>query len=128
MSELRWHPFLQTWVITATHRQERPHLPPPEYCPLCPTLPGAYPTEVPADHYEIVVFQNKFPSLRPDPAPPDVDGTDLYPVAPARGECEVVLYFRGPLRRLGPGERLPLAKPGRSVGGSVSRAGRPAGH
>lgn len=92
MSELRWHPFLQTWVITATHRQERPHLPPPEYCPLCPTLPGAYPTEVPADHYEIVVFQNKFPSLRPDPAPPDVDGTDLYPVAPARGECEVVLY------------------------------------
>lgn len=92
MSELRWHPFLQTWVISATHRQERPHLPPPEYCPLCPTLPGAYPTEVPADDYEIVVFQNKFPSLRPDPPPPGIEGTDLYPVAPARGECEVILY------------------------------------
>lgn len=92
MSELRWHPFLQTWVISATHRQDRPHLPPPEYCPLCPTLPGAYPTEVPAEDYEIVVFQNKFPSLRPDPPPPGIEGTELYPVAPAAGECEVVLY------------------------------------
>jgi len=92
MSELRWHPYLQTWVISATHRQDRPLLPPPEYCPLCPTLPGALPTEVPAEDYEIVVFQNKYPSLLPDPPPPAVAGTELCPVAPARGECEVVLY------------------------------------
>ncbi len=92
MSELRWHPFLETWVVSATHRQERPHLPPPEFCPLCPTLPGAHPTEVPAADYEIVVFQNKFPSFRPDAPPPSVAGSELYPVAPAQGVCEVVLY------------------------------------
>lgn len=92
MSELRWHPFLQTWVISATHRQDRPHKPPPEYCPFCPGTPGALPTEVPADDYEIVVFENKFPSLRTDPPPPGIAGTDLYPTAPAKGVCEVVLY------------------------------------
>lgn len=92
MSELRWHPFLQTWVISATHRQDRPLLPPPEYCPLCPTQPGAYPTEVPEADYEIVVFQNKFPSLQPDPPEPAVESSGLYQVAPAQGECEVVLY------------------------------------
>lgn len=92
MSELRWHPYLHTWVISATHRQERPHKPPPEYCPLCPTQPGAFPTEVPADDFEIVVFENKFPSLRTDAPPPTVAGSDLYPVAPAEGICEVVLY------------------------------------
>jgi galactose-1-phosphate uridylyltransferase len=63
MSELRWHPLLQEWVITATHRQERTFHPPPEYCPLCPTQPGGYPTEVPEPTYEIVVFENRFPSL-----------------------------------------------------------------
>lgn len=92
MSELRWHPFLETWVIVATHRQERPVLPPPEYCPLCPTKPGAFPTEVPAPDYEIVVFENKYPSLHLSPPPPTIAGTPLVPVAPAAGVCEVVLY------------------------------------
>lgn len=92
MSELRWNPVLQEWVITATQRQERTFFPPPEYCPLCPTKPGAFPTEIPAVDYDIVVFQNKFPSLQPDPPPPAVEGTDLYPVRPAEGVCEVVVY------------------------------------
>lgn len=92
MSELRWHPLLETWVINATHRQERTYKPPAQYCPLCPTKPGTLPTEVPASTYEIVVFENKFPSLRPQAEPPGIDGTDLYPVAPAHGICEVVLY------------------------------------
>ena len=92
MSELRWNPLLGEWVITATHRQDRTFLPPKDYCPLCPTKPGAYPTEVPSEDYEIVVFDNKFPSLR-HPAPePAVEGSELYRVAPADGVCEVVLY------------------------------------
>ncbi|NLJ69031.1 MAG: galactose-1-phosphate uridylyltransferase, partial [Firmicutes bacterium] len=35
---------------------------------------------------------NKFPSLQPQPPEPDVEGTELTPVEPAKGECEVVLY------------------------------------
>lgn len=92
MSELRWHPILEEWVITATHRQDRTFLPPDDYCPLCPTKPGAFPTEIPQSDYEIVTFENRFPSLQ-HPAPePAVEGTELYKVRPAHGICEVVCY------------------------------------
>jgi UDPglucose--hexose-1-phosphate uridylyltransferase len=92
MSELRWHPFLEEWVITATHRQERTFLPPADYCPLCPTKPGGFPTEIPSPDYDIVVFENKFPSLQAQPPQPSVAATPLSPVAPAQGVCEVVVY------------------------------------
>ncbi|MEB3222496.1 MAG: galactose-1-phosphate uridylyltransferase [Candidatus Sericytochromatia bacterium] len=92
MSELRWHPVLREWVITATHRQDRTFLPPPDYCPLCPTKPGGFPTEVPEPDYQFVVFDNKFPSLHPAPPEPAVAGSELTPVLPAAGACEVVLY------------------------------------
>lgn len=92
MSELRWNPQLRQWVIVAAHRQDRTHLPPAEFCPLCPTLPGAFPTEVPAEDYEIVVFENKFPSLTLPPAELGALDSELYKTAPAAGICEVVLY------------------------------------
>jgi UDPglucose--hexose-1-phosphate uridylyltransferase len=92
MSELRWNPLLGEWVATATHRQERTFLPPADFCPLCPTKEGGFPTEVPETSYDLVVFENRFPSLRPEPPAPAVEGTELYPVRPAQGVCEVVLY------------------------------------
>jgi len=92
VSELRWHPLLSQWVITATHRQDRTFLPPEDYCPLCPTKPGGFPTEVPAESYDIVVFENKFPSLQREPPEPAAAATPVSPVKPARGVCEVVLY------------------------------------
>jgi UDPglucose--hexose-1-phosphate uridylyltransferase len=92
MSELRWHPFLEEWVITATHRQDRTFLPPKDYCPLCPTKPGGFPTEVPREDYNIVVFENKFPSLQSNPPQPAVEATTVSQVKPAQGICEVVLY------------------------------------
>lgn len=92
MSELRWNPVLEEWVITATQRQDRTFFPPPDYDPLAPTRPGGFPTEIPAPTYEIVVFENKFPSLRQDPPFPVVQGTPLTPVLPAQGICEVVCY------------------------------------
>lgn len=91
MSELRWDPINREWVITATHRQNRTFKPPKDYCPLCPTEEGGFPTEVPRD-YDLVVFQNKFPSLQPEAPEPDVEGSDLYPVDKAEGICEVVLF------------------------------------
>lgn len=92
MSELRYHPFLDTWVITAAHRQDRTYHPPPGFCPLCPTRDPSNPTEVPFDDYDIVVFENRFPSLSPNPPEPSIGGNPLLPVAPASGVCEVVCY------------------------------------
>ncbi|MGE5707175.1 MAG: galactose-1-phosphate uridylyltransferase [Bacteroidota bacterium] len=92
MSELRWNPILEEWVATATHRQDRTFLPPDDYCPLCPTQKGGFPTEVPRDHYEMAVFENKFPSFKQTPPAPAVEGSELYQVRPSLGICEVVLY------------------------------------
>jgi UDPglucose--hexose-1-phosphate uridylyltransferase len=92
MSELRWNPLLEEWVITATHRQDRTFLPPREHCPLCPTRPGGDPTEIDRSTFEVVVFENRFPSLHRQPPEPAVDGTSTIPVRPAAGVCEVVVY------------------------------------
>jgi len=92
LNELRWDPTLGEWVAYATHRQERTFLPPAEYCPLCPTKPGGFPTEVPRESYEIVVFENRFPSFVPDAPEPEGSGNGLTPKAAGRGVCEVVLY------------------------------------
>ena len=92
MSELRWNPLMGEWVATATHRQDRTFLPPADFCPLCPTAPGGFPTEIPEPTYDIVVFENRFPSLAPNPPEPAIEGTELYPVRPGQGECEVVVY------------------------------------
>jgi len=92
MSELRYHPFLDTWVITATHRQDRTYHPPADFCPLCPTKPNGFPTEIPLEDYDIVVFENRFPSLLSDPPEPAVTGSELMPVRCSAGVCEVVCY------------------------------------
>jgi UDPglucose--hexose-1-phosphate uridylyltransferase len=92
LNQLRWDPTLGEWVAYATHRQNRTFLPPAEYCPLCPTKPGGFPTEVPRESYDIVVFENRFPSFSPDAPEPDEPGSALTPTAPGRGVAEVVLY------------------------------------
>jgi UDPglucose--hexose-1-phosphate uridylyltransferase len=92
MSELRWNPLLGEWTATATHRQDRTFLPPKDFCPLCPTKPGGFPTEIPESVYDIVVFENRFPSLMPQPPAPAVAASEIYPVEPSFGQCEVVVY------------------------------------
>jgi len=92
MSELRWNPLSGEWVVTATHRQDRTFLPPADYCPLCPTKPGGFPTEIPSDTYDIAVFENRFPSFQSNPPDPAVEGNILHPVIPSQGICEVVVY------------------------------------
>jgi UDPglucose--hexose-1-phosphate uridylyltransferase len=92
MSELRWNPTSEQWVITATHRQDRTFLPPRDFCPLCPTKPGGVETDIPAQDYQITVFENKFPSLTASPEEPAVHGSELYGVDVSQGVCEVVLY------------------------------------
>lgn len=78
--------------MTATHRQDRTFLPPDDYCPLCPTSAGGFPTEIPLERYDLVVFENKFPSLRSPAEKPVVHGSALLAVRPSEGVCEVVCY------------------------------------
>lgn len=93
-SEMRHDPILDEWVVMASHRQARTFLPPTSQCPLCATTPDN-PSEIPASEYDVVVFENRFPSLAlsaldVDPAV-NVD-QDLVERLPARGRCEVVVF------------------------------------
>src|SRR6187399_913666 len=92
MSELRYNPLLGEWLATATHRQDRTFLPPADFCPLCPTKPGKFPTEVPEADYDIVAFENRFPSLKRHPDDPAIESDGIFKVEPSIGVCEVVLY------------------------------------
>ena len=97
IGELRHDALRDDWVAIAAHRQTRTFMPPTELCPLCPTAVDAdekYLTEIPADSYEVVVFDNRFPSLtRPSADFVLETPTDLQ-VGPieAAGKCEVVCF------------------------------------
>jgi UDPglucose--hexose-1-phosphate uridylyltransferase len=72
MSELRWHPLLEQWVVVAAHRQDRPQMP-EEWCPFCPGS-GRVP-----EKYDVFIYPNDFPAFsRDDPE--------------TGGACDVVLY------------------------------------
>lgn len=92
-SELRYDPLLDEWVAIAAHRQSRTHLPPADECPLCPSREGRL-TEIPADDYDVVVFENRFPALSSSAAElePMDDGGGLFARQPGLGRCEVVCF------------------------------------
>jgi len=93
IGELRLDPLVNEWVAMASHRQGRVFLPPKELCPLCPST-SANLTEVPEEDFEVVVFDNKSPSLRPpvgDWALPDMAGPDTD-TGSAAGKCEVICF------------------------------------
>ncbi|WP_034271425.1 galactose-1-phosphate uridylyltransferase [Haloechinothrix halophila] len=93
-SEIRYDPLLDEWVAIASHRQTRTHLPPAAECPLCPSTTERQ-TEIPSPDYDVVVFENRFPSFAGNVAdvPGTVDpGEDLFPRRPGIGRCEVVCF------------------------------------
>ncbi|MFE0035599.1 galactose-1-phosphate uridylyltransferase [Streptomyces sp. NPDC059015] len=73
-SEIRHDPLLGDAVAIASHRQGRTHHPPVGECPLCPSRDGRL-SEIPDSDYDVVVFENRFPSL-----------------AGGNGRCEVVCF------------------------------------
>jgi UDPglucose--hexose-1-phosphate uridylyltransferase len=73
-SEVRQDPLLGDSVAIASHRQGRIYHPPVDQCPLCPTQ-GERLSEIPESAYDVVVFENRFPSLAGD-----------------SGRCEVVCF------------------------------------
>lgn len=80
------------WVAIAGHRQGRTFLPPKDECPLCPTGRGTVPSEIPAHDYDVVVFENRFPSF--STVVGDPSGAEHPPEgeSPAYGRCEVVCF------------------------------------
>jgi galactose-1-phosphate uridylyltransferase (family 1) len=93
-SQLRWDALLGEWVVIASHRQTRTFLPPADQCPLCPSRPGR-PTEIPEADYEVVAFENRFPSLATGverDVPPSAPGSPLAELRPGFGRCEVVVF------------------------------------
>ncbi|MGY0058993.1 galactose-1-phosphate uridylyltransferase [Streptomyces sp. LZ34] len=73
-SEIRHDRLLGDKVAVASHRQGRTYHPPADECPLCPSREGRH-SEIPAADYDVVVFENRFPSLAGD-----------------SGRCEVVCF------------------------------------
>jgi UDPglucose--hexose-1-phosphate uridylyltransferase len=90
-SQLRFDPLTGEWVAVASHRQTRIFLPTADECPLCPSTVDRQ-TEIPAADYDVVVFENRFPSFGATAEPSDVALPPLNPVRPAAGRCEVVCF------------------------------------
>lgn len=92
MNEIRVDPVTGEWALFSDHRNDRPDMPPPRFCPFCPPGTGDHPSEVPRADYDVVVFDNQFPSLVTAPGSPSVSENELYTVLPRRGAAEVMLY------------------------------------
>ena len=98
IGELRLDPLLNEWVAMAAHRQGRVFLPPKELCPLCPTHDQLM-SEIPDSDYDVVIFDNRSPSLRPPIGEWEMSETFApgnlnieSPIVPSAGKCEVVCY------------------------------------
>lgn len=97
MLELRYDPIKNQYVAIATKRQKRTFFPPKDFCPLCPTESNKIVTEVPANDYDIVVFENKFPTFSENPdklylSKADKEGFITFSKKESKGICEVVCY------------------------------------
>lgn len=96
-SEMRRDPLTGRWVAYAAHRMNRTFMPPANENPLAPSIPGQLPTEIPADDYDVVVFENRFPSFSQG-AEINRDSLQLssdnlkIPRLPARARCEVICF------------------------------------
>jgi UDPglucose--hexose-1-phosphate uridylyltransferase len=89
-SQARWDALLGEWVVVAGHRQDRTFQPAADQCPLCPSAPGRS-TEIPAPAYDVVVFENRFPTLKSGQND-EVHLDGLLAARPAGGRCEVVCF------------------------------------
>src|ERR1700751_5347222 len=93
-TELRFDSQTGQWVIIAALRQDRTYKPPPDQCPLCPG-PSGLTSEIPAPDYDVVVFENRFPSLSGAGAKPFAlpdTYADGFTGARGQGRCEVICF------------------------------------
>jgi UDPglucose--hexose-1-phosphate uridylyltransferase len=92
VSQVRWDPLFEEYAVVAGHRQLRTNLPPSDQCPLCPSRNGQH-TEIPAEDYEVAVFENRFPAFSMSAAQhSDAQARGDRLSAPGTGRCEVVCF------------------------------------
>jgi UDPglucose--hexose-1-phosphate uridylyltransferase len=94
IGEMRLDPLLNEWIAVASHRQNRAFLPPKELCPLCPTTDSEMLTEIADTNFQVVVFDNKNPSLNTAPKAwslPESEGPNT-PTTLGVGKCEVIVF------------------------------------
>lgn len=85
MAEFRYNPLLDDWTIVAGNRQNRPDMP-KDYCAFC-LGSGRVP-----DNYDVLMYENDWPSMKPNPDEPDDVATSFYKTAKSYGKAEVILY------------------------------------
>jgi UDPglucose--hexose-1-phosphate uridylyltransferase len=90
-SQLRFDRTTGQWVIVAALRQDRTYKPSADQCPLCPG-PTGLTSEVPAPDYDVVVFENRFPSLSGGGQPAPVPAGAGFVWTPGHGRCEVICF------------------------------------
>ncbi|AKV54982.1 Galactose-1-phosphate uridylyltransferase [Bifidobacterium actinocoloniiforme DSM 22766] len=100
--QMRRDPLTGDWIPMATARMNRPITAGPGATakgnPLAARKPGDpyQDGEVPDTDYDVVIFENRFPSMMQvpglDPQTTYVDGNQLWPVREANGRCEVVCF------------------------------------
>ena len=90
-SELRYDELTATWITIAAHRQDRIYFPSDDACPFCPTTPANH-SEIPDSHYEVVVFENRFPSFAGEGKPAPIESGRWATTLPAVGRCEVISF------------------------------------
>lgn len=100
--QMRQDPLTGDWIPMATARMNRPITAGPGATasgnPLAARKPGDpyQDGEVPDTDYNVVVFENRFPSMTRIPGVPDevsyVDGNPTWKSKPAVGRCEVVCF------------------------------------
>ncbi len=89
LSTARYDRLTGEWVGIAGHRQTRTYHPPADQCPLCPST-SVNSSEIPSPTYDVVVFENRFPSFSGPGDPAEIDG--LFTTAVGNGRCEVVCF------------------------------------
>ncbi|MDR1634141.1 MAG: galactose-1-phosphate uridylyltransferase [Bifidobacteriaceae bacterium] len=97
--EMRFDNLTGEWISMASSRMERTFEPAADSCPLCPAHPGGdyQDGEIPDTDYDVVVFENRFPSYWRLPGQ-DIHtehhpgGEELWRQRPAAGRCEVICF------------------------------------
>ncbi|KYH45069.1 galactose-1-phosphate uridylyltransferase [Branchiibius sp. NY16-3462-2] len=91
MSQMRNDPLTGEWIAVSSARQNRTYMPPADECPLCPSRDGRM-SEIPSADYQVVAFENRFPSFATHIQGVEIQDDGFDQVRPATGRCEVLCF------------------------------------